>query len=160
MRSAGKKINPAIESPGFISCFVYSGWLGRVSSCLGWWAIGRGRPEGLPALGLSSKLNWFRACRSYSRRWQTSQHQAGKSGTVTSSSPNQVRYVTNSRCICPAWHSRHGIVKGFGFDVIIALLLKSTIASIYSRLYHLLKFNGFAGRCQFYLSGSMHCTPE
>ena len=44
----------------------------------------------LPAFGLRSRDNWFMADASNSRRPHTSQTQAGKSGTVIRSFPNQV----------------------------------------------------------------------
>jgi len=45
----------------------------------------------LPVLGLSSRESWLSAWVSYSRRPQISQTQAGKSGTLISSSPIQVK---------------------------------------------------------------------
>jgi hypothetical protein len=47
--------------------------------------------EDLPAFGLKIKLRRFNACISSSLLPQTSQTQAGKSGTTTNSLPNHVR---------------------------------------------------------------------
>jgi len=69
----------------------YSG-RGRVLSALGLGGIGRFVFEvGLPAFGLSNIESHDIARSSYSRRPQKSQIQAGKFGTVISSSPNQVK---------------------------------------------------------------------
>jgi len=61
----------------------------------------------LPVSGLRSMTSQEMARASYSRRPQTSHTQAGKLGTVTSSSSSQVKYVICRRCNTPAWHSEH-----------------------------------------------------
>jgi len=66
--------------------------MGRVPlrfSCGG--RILRFEPEALPVSGLRMVANQAMARESYSRRRQTSHTQAGKLGTVTSSSSSQVK---------------------------------------------------------------------
>ena len=67
-----------------------------------------GRRVGLPALGLRSMASHEIARSSKSRLPHMSQIQAGKFGTMISSSPSQVKYVICRKCIMPAEHSRHG----------------------------------------------------
>jgi hypothetical protein len=62
----------------------------------------RFEPEALPVSGLRMVANQAMARASYSRRPQTSHTQAGKLGTVTSSSSSQVKYVMCRKCITPA----------------------------------------------------------
>ncbi len=61
-----------------------------------------------PAFGLSSIVSQEMARSSYSRLPHMSQIQAGKLGTMISSSPSQVKYVICRKCITPAEHSRQG----------------------------------------------------
>jgi len=85
--------------------------LGVKSQVWGWSPVEAGpgdlvfRPALPPVAGLSSVFNQVIARGSNSRRPHISQTQAGKLGTVTNSSSNQVKYVTASIRITPAMHS-------------------------------------------------------
>ena len=70
------------------------------------------RRVGFPAFGSRSIASQEMARSSYSRLPHMSQIQAGKLGTVMSSSPSQVKYVINRRCITPALQSVHGKDEG------------------------------------------------
>ena len=70
--------------------------------------VGLRRRVGLPAFGFNSIVNHAMARSSNSRLPHMSQTQAGKLGTMISSSPSQVKYVMCRMCIIPAEHSRHG----------------------------------------------------
>lgn len=68
------------------------------------------RRVGFPAFGLSSMVSQEMARSSNSRLPHMSQIQAGKLGTMISSSPSQVKYVMRRKCVMPAEHSRQGNV--------------------------------------------------
>lgn len=75
---------------------------------------------------------------SYSRRPQTSHIQAGKFGTVTSSSFSHVKYVMKRRCMRPDAHSEHG--KGCGEVETVSSVMESFGCAYYT---HELPSRGF-----------------
>src|SRR5215208_593808 len=101
----------------------------------GWEIFGFGVPGlgvrltwrvGIPAFGSSSIASHEIARSSYSRFPHMSQTQAGKLGTVISSSPSHVKYVIIRRCITPALHSVHGKDEGMSEGVRCSFIGYST----------------------------------
>src|SRR5689334_630894 len=85
------------------------------------------RRVGFPALGSRSMVSHEMARSSYSRFPHMSQIQAGKFGTMISSSPSQVKYVMSRICMTPALHSRHGYEDGELDAVSCSFIVHSTL---------------------------------